>query len=609
MNYIYLITTIILYLLILFIKKDNRQHNFVIDSTILGGVFYSFNIFLIYVLSILKISINFTVLSILNILLAGLIVITFYRKNKNIKLQKMEYNLKEILSVLIIVIICLVIGIIRFDKFTSISYETTDPAVHFKSTIKFSENLQLLTETNSTDEMYGSFARTMPGFSLNCGIFIRIFSFLPNYIAYEIFEIFVLCLLALTFYASCLKIKKVKGNNFLVLVITCLYFLAYCLNNFVFGFGYLGIGILAINLIIFTYLLISEYGNNLVLNSMLFLFNFMLFFSYYLFIPVIYLAEGLYILYNWYKKKYNFKEVLKIGIYTLIIPFILGLLYFIIPNYLSSQSTNSVGSSIALEGYIYRDLWSNFILIMPLVIYSYYTDIKNKHISILSFMFTIEVIYIIITFILGLKGYISSYYYYKSYYIFWLLNYLYIIKLINNSSKESKLIFNISIFYIASIVLICLSNIEVRIQEKNILFNNAIVSPTFANIYWFNGSKIVNSAPILNNGEIEIINEVDNIKNECLIDNEIPLLGGYMQKLWFYSLTDIVPIYKHSANNLSSFYNDVFDYNKWLDDNNSHCLVILNSYYNEMDKDYTIDFNNYDILYQNSSGSIIKKNK
>ena len=45
MNYIYLITTIILYLLILFIKKDNRQHNFVIDSTILGGVFYSFNIF------------------------------------------------------------------------------------------------------------------------------------------------------------------------------------------------------------------------------------------------------------------------------------------------------------------------------------------------------------------------------------------------------------------------------------------------------------------------------------------------------------------------------------------------------------------------------------
>lgn len=608
MNYFYLFTVIVLYLLILFIKKDNKKHNFVINSIFLTGILYSFNIFLIYILSILNINNNFIILSLLNILFIGLIICFSYRKNKNIKLQKFEFNYKEILSVIVIITICVVIGMVRFDKFSTISYETTDPAAHFRTSSAFASNLQLLTEENSIDEMYGDFARTMPGFSLNCGIFMRVFTFLPKYVAYEVFDVLFLCLLALTFYATCLKIKKVKNNNILVLVITCLYFLAYCLNNFVFGFGYLGAGILAVNLILFTYLLINEYGNNFILDSLLFLFNFLLFFSYYLFIPTIYLAEGLYLLYNWYKKKYEFKKVLKIGLYTLIFPFILGILYFHIISFVSSSGTGSATSSIAMEGYIYRDLWSNFILIMPLVIYSFINDIKNKHISILSFMYVIEFVYILVTFILGLKGYVSSYYYFKSYYIFWLLNYIYIIKLIN-TSKEAKLIFDIGIIYIAGIIVICLSNIESRILNKNILFNNAIVSPSYANIYWFNGSKIVNGAPVVNNDEIKILNKVDDFKDRCLVNNEIPLVGNYMQKLWFYSLTDIVPIYNHQKNSTSSFYDDVFNYNIWSSDDNARCLIIFNSYYNEIEdnRDYDIDINSYSVLYQNNGGVIIEK--
>ena len=82
-----------------------------------------------------------------------------------------------------------------------------------------------------------------------------------------------------------------------------------------------------------------------------------------------------------------------------------------------------------------------------------------------------------------------------------------------------------------------------------------------------------------------------------------------MQKLWFYSLTDIVPIYNHQKNSTSSFYDDVFNYNIWSSDDNARCLIIFNSYYNEIEdnRDYDIDINSYSVLYQNNGGVIIEK--
>lgn len=612
MNVVYLLSAILLYITTLFIKKDNNKYNFVIFSTFLIGIFYFFNILLISILSLINIPTNFIMLSIINCLfISGVIIYSYKKNNSKIKIQKLEYNWKEVLSVIVIIIICLTIGIIRFNNFNNISYETTDPAVHYKTALKFSENMELLTKDNSIDELYKDFNHTIPGFSLNCGILINILSFIPSYKVYMLFDILILCLIATTFYATCLKIKKSKNSYIFTFIITCLYFGGYALNNLIFGFGYLGTGILATNLIIFTWMIIEDKNTKTkkyIHYSLLFLFNFSLFFSYYLFMPTVYLSQGIYLIYKWLKKEYNFKEILKIGIITLIIPFIIGLIYFIIPGFFSTTSDSAMSSAIALEGYIYRDLCSNYILILPLVIFSIIKEFKNKKISFTTFMIVIESLYIIITFILGLKGYISSYYYFKAYYIYWLFNYIYIIKLINYENKESEIIFKIYISYIALIVMICLLNIEQKIQEKNILFNNAIVFPNYANIYYFNAVKTVDDNPILTKNELEIINETIKNKSECINNQEIPVIGNYLQKLWFYSISDIVPIYNHESGNLSQFYETNFNYQPWLNDYDSKCLIIFNSENNQNSENYIyIDYDSYEILYKNESGSIIKK--
>lgn len=612
MNIIYLITVLVLYFTILFIRKDNYKYNFVISFVFFLALFYFCNILLISILSLLSIPINFIVLSIINCcLIISLIVIYYKRNNSKLQMQKLEYNWKEIFFLALVVAICFFIGIIRFNNFNSISYETTDPAVHYKSALEFSENMELLTEDNSADELYKNFNHTMPGFSLNCGILIKALPFISSYKVYMIFDVLILCLLSITFYATCLMIKRNKNNEFFVFLITCLYSGGYALNNLIFGFGYLGVGILATNLIVFTWIIIDTKNvktKKYILYFLLFLFNYSLFFSYYLFMPVVYLAQGLYLIYRWLKKECKFKDILEMGIITLIIPFIIGLAYFILPGFFSSTSSASMTNAIALEGYIYRDLWSNFILIIPLVLFSVIKEFKSKKITFMSFVFIIELLYIIVTFILGLKGYISSYYYFKSYFILWLFSYIYIVKLINYDNKESGVIFKLSILYICFIVLICLSNIEKTIQEKNILFNNTIVSPSYANIYWFNISKVVEDNAILNSDELEIVNKTIENKNNCIKNKEIPVIGNYLQKLWFYSISDIVPIYEHEVGKLNGFYEDNFDFQSWNNDDESKCLVIFDSA-NNLDSENYIDINydNYEILYKNGSGYIIKK--
>lgn len=610
MNIVYIISIIILYLTIILIKKDNNKHNFIFTNIFLIGILYCFNILLISLLSFIRIGSNFLILSILNIVFSLIIFFIYYKKNsKKIQLQRYIFNWKEITFAVFIVVICFIIGYIRFGGFNSISYETTDPAVHYRSASSFSDNFRLLTSEISQDEMYGSFDGAIPGFSLNCGIFIKTFSFISSYKAYMIFDVIVLCLLALIFYATCLKIKKVKNNEFISFIITCLYFTAYCLNNLIFGFGYLGIGVLSINLIMLTWILYENKNiSKKIFIPLLFLFNFTLFFSYYLFVPTVYLAQGLYIIYKWIKKEYSFLELIKIGMFTLILPFILGFVYFVYPSFLGSSTTVSATSAIAMEGYIYRDLWSNFILIVPLVIFSIILELKSKKISFIFFFYVIEFIYILLTFILGLKGYVSSYYYYKAYYIFWLFNYIYIIKLINLNNKNANIAFKLYIFYIVFIILISLSNIEYRIYQKNILFNNAIVSQSYGNIYLFNKNKICQAPIILSAEELKIVDKVVENKEKCINNKEIPVIGDVLKKLWFYSITEIVPFEDHKTNELGRFYDEKFDYLEWEKNKDSKCLVIFNSSNNPDSENYIeINYDNYEILYKNNSGYIIKK--
>jgi len=339
----------------------------------------------------------------------------------------------------------------------------------------------------------------------------------------------------------------------------------------------------------------------------LFLFNYGLFFSYYLFVPVFYLSEGLYLLYHFFKKKINFKDTIKYGVITLIIPFVIGFSYFILAGYLSTNEVKEA-SAIAAEGYIYRDLLSNFILIAPLFIYSFIIQIKKKEKSYNVFSTIILIAFVLLLLILGMKGNTSSYYYFKLYYPMWLLFYLNIVEILNFDSKESNTILLSNLVFILGIFIISGTKLEFRIQAKNVLFSPTTITRNITDIYAWNGNRVVEERPIFSKDEIKLVVASEKYHDECVNDDyELPMVSNYLQKLWYYSIYDVVPLYKHTKGNLSQFYEEGFNYSEWKHDDDSQCLIIFDAANPEEDNNDYIDVEKYNILFENKAGTVIKK--
>ena len=145
----------------------------------------------------------------------------------------------------------------------------------------------------------------------------------------------------------------------LTTIITIIYAIGYPLNNLLSGFHYLGVGCLAINAII--YLLSNKEQSKTLI---MFFINMVVILSYSLFAPVAYLSIFIYEAYI-NRKKYNKllnKNFIINTIITLIIPGIIGIVYLILPNIEAVKY-------ISVEGYIYKNIFTNIIFFIPFVVY------------------------------------------------------------------------------------------------------------------------------------------------------------------------------------------------------------------------------------------------
>ena len=168
--------------------------------------------------------------------------------------------------------------------------------------------------------------------------------------------------------------------------------LGYPLNSLLFGFEYLTMGLLVICAIIN---LVDYYEKNtLKLSYIMLMFgllNFGLFFSYYMFVPFVYPALWIYFCIKNHSKtnKIITKELVLILIVTLLLPFVLGYIYHLAPNIYSividkyinpdevwDYSSYIAGEGLATYGFIYINLYSNMLLLIPLTIYLIIKDHK-----------------------------------------------------------------------------------------------------------------------------------------------------------------------------------------------------------------------------------------
>ena len=193
----------------------------------------------------------------------------------------------------------------------------------------------------------------------------------------------------------------------------------------------------------------------------------------------------------------------------------------------------TVASAINIEGGIYSDLFSNFIFLIPIAFFGFISIIKNKKNKLITYVVALDIIFVLGLLRKALKREVSAYYYYKNYYMLWLLAWILFYIGICSLEKNSRFI---AVFTMGLWILIAgmnWKNIEGRIAAKNPLLCQQFNTYNLSHIYGFNRTFI--EITHYSADKVGIYTYVtDNI-----IDNDdsyVPLVGSIEDYFWMQAI-------------------------------------------------------------------------
>lgn len=595
MNIIYILTSLALIISYLLLNKSEKKENLIHSVIISVILFLTYNIFITQVMFFVHLKSTLLNLAIVNIAFSA-VFITKEIKTKTI--QKYYINKLDIIAVIIILGLAITIVIMNYGTNIAVKHAVTDAATHYFASDDFYRYSTLFSRESSDTIKWLNTPYLMTGAYVNTGIFLKLFkgiideTFLVK--LYFIFDMFIWMLSGLLMYTALSTNFKNKKHQILALVLTIFYMLAYQLNSLFAGFSYLGVGLdIIIGIII---IMKSEIKTNYKISS-LFLLNLGIMFSYYYFAPVLFLAQLWYILAT--NKKQNIKIFSKQNIFeiliVLVIPGLIGVIYFI--GYPLMQANNKafdyVGA-IATDGFIYKDLIMNiFPYLLLSEVYIIYIAFKKKNTFIDKLLY-LTIIFTLLIYMLMRLEFVSSYYYYKIYYMLFLV--------LTVSSYEILKIFvdkgkNVTIIVSGVLIIYSFGIFSAMILDKNwFVFD----------IYLTNGEEIKDDYALIKDKEFYLFEYYNNNINTMQNDDTLfcKTKGNTGRDRWVYSIT------KNGNNLTNALTNDkITTVEKFMGNSKYHYFVLLkNDYGGEYDKvQDEVKRYNLKILIQNSAGMILEK--
>lgn len=592
MEILYILTIISLLVSTLLIKKSDKKQNILFDVILSIILFSAYNILLAYIFLIVKTPYTLVTLSIANMVLIGINSFVIYKKHE---VQKFYIKVKDIIAVVVLMLVVIAIGYKHYGVHFEIKYETTDPAIHFSVAREIYD-----TKTLKWD---GS----MPGASINTEIvfdtFDKIVSQDSFYYLFILFDLGVLFLIGAVFYLGITNNSESKIKAVIALIFSIIFLCGYPLNSMIFGYSYLTVGILY--MVTLMVIAINIKSNDIKLIPMciqMSLILFGIFFSYYLFVPVIYSAFGIYMLIDMIKNKktknilsiFTKENIIKV-IFILILPTILGFSYFVLPGLIQSGTT--AVSHINTEGYIYRDLYSNFVLLAPLAIYYVLYNIKNKKNSFATILTIITGLFTLYLLKKGLRWEASSYYYFKMYFLLWILIVYMNVKAMFIMIENKNEIFAYSFTLVCvGILTISYTGYDYKISSINVLFNPYNSINSYANIYAFNQNRIqTDTSKIYSTSQLQAIQYL--LKTTENREN-IKINGTPLQMLWansVWKITDTDDVQKLQIP-------EELNIEEWVKDENKKYLI-----YFDASKDIEGETQDYRTLYSSNDARILEK--
>ena len=595
MNFLYVISIVFVISSFLIYKKTDRKICFISMLIYSMGLLFCYNTFIVYFVHLLKIDGSLLLFSLINYIVSGIILLISLVKEK--KIQEYYLDKKRTMVIGCLCLLIFLIGCYKYRGFNDISFDSVDAAVHFRHAQYFARNMNFLTDEATQDIVFGSFGRIMPLSYINCGFLFKIFEGIEQYKVFLYYNVGYFVLIAGIFIITILDMLKDDKKKYKhSLMISLIYLLAFPLNNFAMGFCYFSLCIMVLNLLFLTIMSFKSEMNKKVLFKIIviYLLTFSIFYGYYLFVPAIYLALGLYYIYLWKKKEIDFKELLLYGGITLIIPFILGCLFFIIP-WVSSSGVQGVTTLIALWGHCYDNITPIYLFIFG-SIYLIFRNKINKIVGADDSYLKLSLYSlsgcIILFFIYYVISGADEYYLYKSFSGYWLIIIIYFLR---DILKYKRIIYS-------GFIILCLINVIAYFNSDSKIFE--ILKKT--NIYMWNVYTFIDDRTMFTKNELEVLEESKKYKDECLQNNRFLIIGQRRKNMWFYVLTEMIPIPESVEGNYPEMYvHNIDSFDEWDKRYNSYSCAI---YYNETGK-IDVDLTKFDVLYENEAGIIIKRIK
>lgn len=572
----YLVMLVITFVQLMLLKKNNEKENFVkwfiinifIEMSVIsmiGAVLYFFPI----KVSLISVSLN---LVLVNILL-GLYLF------KNKKIQKYELKFYDILFLVVVIILVFLCGIKQFGNSLSVlNFETSDPSIHL---------------TNAMNVTINGKVGTMFLNSINSGLLFEASrAFLNKYISiyrvYILWEMFLLFLAGSSLYVViCKYMQNISSKVFSIIVLV--YFLtAYPFNSMIFGFGYLSLGVSVIAICIE---LINMYTKEKINKKtgmiLISIIMFAVMLAYIMFAPVTYAAVFFTLLIYYLKKKTNVKAIIIELFIMQGIPGIICSFFMLIMTF----ANRSPSTLLSLPGYSYNDLYGNLLVYFPMVIALIIFGIRRKSFGIMQFMIIFQLVFTIGMYFFVLNSKVSPYYYSKNYY---LLAMLLAGGTIIFFSKLTKTNIDMAIStIIVSLIIFGLffSNVEQKLMDKSLAYNNRTVSSVFFNIYNFNIDRAETDG--YSQADLQLYDWV----NANISENEkVAIAANTLSSFWYNALTR----QRMSEYAYYSLCRTGENYIKKIKETD-YIVVVINSEPYENNKEY---FDGLEKIYQNQSGFI-----
>jgi len=595
MNIIYIITSIVLILSYLLMKKEDKKYNIIHSIIISAIIFLTYNIFISTIMFFTYIKSTLLNLSILNIVFSIYPIHTI-RKNKEI--QKYYLNKIDLIAVIIILVSTITIAILNYGTNIAVKHAVTDAATHYFAADDFYRYSTLFSRESSDVTKWIDSPYLMTGAYVNTGIFLKLFKGIISETffckLYFIFDISIWVLSGLLMYTALSIESKSKRHQILALVMTFFYIFAYQLNSLFAGFSYLGVGL---DIIIGIIIIMKSQLKTKNKIAYLFLLNLGIMFSYYYFAPVMFLSEFWYILKTNKTQKikiFSKKNILEILI-ALVIPGLIGVTYFIIyPLFIQNNTITNYATAIGTSGFIYENLIMN---VLPYLLVSEVFIIYNllrKTNSYINKLLIVTLIFTFAIFTLFKLEYASSYYYYKLYYMLFLVLVVSTYEMLKIFTEKNK-------------------NVQIIVSGILLLYSFGIFSAMVMNKDWYvfdiyltNGKEIKDDYALIKEKELDLFDYYN--KNINTMTNDDTLFcktrGNTGRDRWVYSIT------KNSYNLNNALSNTgVTTVEKFVKNSKYRYFVLLKNDYGGDYEKVQDDVKQYDlkILIQNSAGMILEK--